>query len=59
MIAYNLMRRVMSESARAAGVQQHHVGDRPDRYEPRVVKRRPKPFKLMQKPRRDYKPREA
>jgi len=39
--------------------QQHHVGDRPDRYEPRVVKRRPKPYKLMQKPRRDYKPGEA
>ena len=97
MIAYNLIRQVMSEAASHAGVQpwqisfngtmttlmemlpvlgmihdpkdlccvllaccqQHHVGDRPDRYEPRVVKRRPKPYKLMQKPRRDYKPGEA
>ena len=97
MIGYNLIRQVMSEAARDAGVQpwtisfkgtmttlletlpvlgmirdpqdlccvllaccqQHHVGDRPDRYEPRVVKRRPKPYKLMQKPRRDYKPGEA
>jgi len=37
----------------------HVVGDRPDRYEPRVVKRRPKPFKLMQKPRCEYNPSEA
>lgn len=97
MIAYNLIRQVMSEAASRAGVQpwqisfkatmttlmealpvlgmirdpadlcrvvlaccqQHRVGDRPDRYEPRVVKRRPKPYKLMQKPRRDYKPGEA
>jgi hypothetical protein len=97
MIAYNLIRQVMSEAASAAGVppwqisfkgtmttllemlpvlgmtcdpddlcrallaccQQHHVGNRPDRYEPRVVKRRPKPYKLMQKPRRDYKPQAA
>ena len=97
MIAYNLIRQVISEAASDAGVQpwqisfkatmttlmemlpllgmirdphdlcrvlltccqQHHVGDRPGRYEPRVVKRRPKPYKLMQKPRRDYKPGEA
>ena len=97
MIAYNLIRQVMSEAAREAGVQpwqisfkgtmttlmemlpvlgairdphdlccvllaccqQHHVGNRPDRYQPRVVKRRPKPHRLMQKPRRDYKPGEA
>jgi hypothetical protein len=97
MIAYNLIRQLMSEAARAAAVQpwqisfkstlttllealpvlgmirdpadlcrtllaccrQHRVGDRPDRYEPRVVKRRPKPYKLMQKPRRQYKPGEA
>ena len=37
----------------------HVVGDRPDRYEPRVRKRRPKNYKLMQKPRRQYKPGEA
>ncbi|QDS91803.1 Transposase DDE domain protein [Roseimaritima multifibrata] len=35
---------------------QHVVGNRPDRYEPRVLKRRPK---IMQKPRHDYKPGEA
>ncbi|TWT68220.1 IS4 family transposase [Crateriforma conspicua] len=35
------------------------VGNRPDRYEPRVLKRRAKGYKLMQKPRRDYKPGEA
>ena len=40
-------------------VSQHAVGNRPDRYEPRVLKRRPKKYKLMQKPRRDYKPGEA
>lgn len=38
---------------------QHAVGNRPDRYEPRVLKRRQKKYKLMQKPRRDYKPGEA
>jgi hypothetical protein len=37
----------------------HLVGNRPDRYEPRVLKRRAKPYKLMQKPRREYKPGEA
>jgi hypothetical protein len=38
---------------------QHVVGNRPDRYEPRVVKRRAKPYKLMTKPRQQYKPGEA
>jgi len=33
----------------------HRVADRPDRYEPRVRKRRPKPYPLMTKPRNDYK----
>jgi hypothetical protein len=37
----------------------HAVGNRPDRYEPRVLKRRQKKYKLMQKPRREYKPGEA
>ena len=37
----------------------HIVGNRPDRYEPRVLKRRPKKYKLMQKPRHSYKPGEA
>jgi hypothetical protein len=39
--------------------RRHVVGDRPDRYEPRVLKRRPKQYKLMQKPRADYNPGEA
>ena len=39
--------------------QRHIVGNRQDRYEPRVLKRRAKGYKLMQKPRRDYKPGEA
>ena len=38
---------------------QHTVGNRPDRYEPRVLKRRQKKYKLMQKPRGSYKPGEA
>lgn len=38
---------------------QHTVGNRQDRYEPRVLKRRQKPYKLMQKPRHEYKPSEA
>jgi putative transposase len=33
----------------------HNVGNRPDRVEPRVKKRRPKPYKLMQQPRAAYK----
>jgi putative transposase len=37
----------------------HRAGHRPDRYEPRVVKRRPKPYKRMTKPRRHYQPGEA
>ena len=31
------------------------VGDRPDRYEPRAVKRRPKPHPLLRMPRRKAK----
>ena len=34
----------------------HIVGNRPGRYEPRVLKRRQKGYKLMQKPRHRYKP---
>jgi hypothetical protein len=34
----------------------HVVGNRPDRVEPRRVKRRPKPYKYLSKPRRNYKP---
>ena len=35
------------------------VGDRPDRVEPRVVKRRPKPFPRMQESRNEFKRRLA
>jgi len=31
------------------------VANRPGRLEPRVVKRRPKPYKLMQKPRNELR----
>jgi hypothetical protein len=37
----------------------HIIGNRPDRFEPRVKKRRPKPFKLMREPRANYKKRMA
>jgi hypothetical protein len=33
-------------------IASHRVGDRPDRVEPRVVKRRPKPYPRMQVPRK-------
>ncbi len=33
-------------------IRQKRVGDRPDRYEPRAVKRRPKPHPLLQMPRK-------
>ena len=32
-------------------IASHRVGDRPDRCEPRAVKRRPKPYPLLQVPR--------
>lgn len=37
-------------------VATHIVGDRPDRVEPRLVKRRPKTYKHLREPRRNYKP---
>jgi hypothetical protein len=42
-------------SAFVAALATHIVGDRPDRYEPRVKKRRAKQYDLMNKPRADYK----
>jgi hypothetical protein len=39
------------------GVATHRVGNRPDRYEPRRIKRRPKSHKLLQQPRAYYKNR--
>ena len=38
-----------------AAVASHGVGDRPDRYEPRRRKRRPKPYDRLMKPRPEYK----
>jgi hypothetical protein len=37
----------------------HEVGNRPDRYEPRLRKRRPKKYKLLREPRQNYKRRVA
>ena len=42
-------------TALAAAIATHTVGDRPDRYEPRVKKRRCKEYDLMNKPRAEYK----
>ena len=38
-----------------AAVASHGVGDRPDRYEPRRRKRRPKPYDRLMRPRHEYK----
>lgn len=38
-----------------AAIATHTVGNRPDRFEPRVKKRRPKPYRKMTKPRHEYK----
>jgi hypothetical protein len=40
-------------------VTAHLVGNRPDRFEPRIKKRRPKKYKLMREPRENYKKRMA
>ena len=40
-----LIRRIL------AAIAAHRVGDRPDRHEPRKVKRRPKPYRRMTRPR--------
>lgn len=45
----NLYQRLLDAIAR------HRVGDRPDRYEPRRTKRRPKPYDRLMKPRQDAK----
>lgn len=42
-----------------AAIATHTVGNRPDRFEPRVRKRRPKTYKLMRQPREQYKNRIA
>jgi hypothetical protein len=40
-------------------VASHTVGDRPDRFEPRLKKRRPKQYKHLRKPRENYKKKAA
>jgi putative transposase len=40
-------------------VATHLVGDRPNRFEPRLRKRRPKPYKHLREPRENYKTRAA
>jgi hypothetical protein len=94
LLAYNLIRGIMAEGARAGGVKPRRLsftgamptvrsfeevhlydpvriradlprllelvvrkraGDRPDRYEPRAVKRRPKPHPLLRMPRKKAK----
>jgi DDE family transposase len=40
-----------------ACIATHIVGNRPDRYEPRLVKRRPKQYKHLREPRQNYKKR--
>jgi hypothetical protein len=44
-------------AAALRAIAYHRVGDRPDRVEPRVVKRRPKAYPRMQEPRREFKKR--
>lgn len=40
-------------------IASHEIGNRPDRLEPRQRKRRPKPYKLMTKPRNEARKQEA
>jgi hypothetical protein len=54
-----LLSRVSSEAwceALLTAVATHIVGNRPDRFEPRLVKRRAKPYKHLREHRRNYKP---
>jgi len=54
-----LLSRVSNEGwceALLTAVATHIVGNRPDRFEPRLRKRRPKPYKHLREPRRNYKP---
>ena len=42
-----------------SAIATHVVGDRPDRYEPRLVKQRPKKYKHLREPRENYRKRMA
>ena len=44
-------------AALLTAIASHAVGERPDRIEPRVRKRRPKPYKCMREPRDNYRKR--
>jgi len=44
-------------TALLTAVATHEVGDRPDRIEPRLVKRRPKSYKHLREPRQNYRNR--
>ena len=46
-------------AALLSAIATHIVGNRPDRYEPRLTKRRPKKFKRLRRPRANYKKRAA
>jgi len=43
----------------ASAIAAHNVANRPDRYEPRLTKRRPKKYKHLREPRANYKRRAA
>lgn len=45
--------------ALARAIATHNVANRPDRYEPRLTKRRPKKYKHLREPRANYKRRAA
>jgi hypothetical protein len=46
-------------NALLTAIAAHAVGNRPDRYEPRLTKRRPKKYKHLREPRLNYKKRAA
>jgi len=45
------------ERALFSAVSAHAVGNRPNRYEPRLTQRRPKKFKHLREPRQNYRRR--
>jgi len=55
--ARNRKQRRRLEDDLLSGLARDRVPDRPGRREPRAVKRRPKPFPLLTRPRHDYKER--
>lgn len=49
------VRRMMLYTELLGSIATQHVGDRPNRFEPRLLKRRPKHFAFLRKPRREIK----